>query len=135
MSSPPGARIPRALLRWHRQCAGVWLRAESSEDPQGPVQNRRADRCLTPRRSGSQEQTIPVKKATDKNLLFARPQVLSAARVRENWFLGLTKHRRIVTEWGRGVNWQFLPLLVRFWPWEAAFRRKAGCLGRGLAAR
>ena len=25
---------------------------------------------------------------TNKNLLFARPLVLSAARVRENWFLG-----------------------------------------------
>jgi hypothetical protein len=32
----------------------------------------------------------PDKSESDKNLVFARPQVLSAARVRENWFPGST---------------------------------------------
>ena len=43
-------------------------------------------------------------KRTDRNLLFALPHVLSVARVRENWFLGLTKHGAILTEGCRDVN-------------------------------
>ena len=41
--------------------------------------------------------------------IFGRPHVLSAARVRENWFLGLTKHGAILTEGCRNVNREFLP--------------------------
>jgi hypothetical protein len=35
--------------------------------------------------------------ATDRNLLLARPPVLSTTRVKENWFLGLTKHGAMST--------------------------------------
>jgi hypothetical protein len=48
----------------------------------------------------------------DRTLLFARPQVLSVARVRENWFFGLTKHSAIFTEQGWNVNRQFLQILA-----------------------
>ena len=43
---------------------------------------------------------------------FARPLVLDAARVKENWLLGLTKHSAIFMEQGRNVNRQFLQILA-----------------------
>jgi hypothetical protein len=41
---------------------------------------------------------------TDRNLLFARPPVLSAARVREDWFSGLPKDSGATAGQGGDVN-------------------------------
>ena len=42
---------------------------------------------------------------TVRKLLFALPQVLSPARVKENWFLGPTEHGAILAEGCRDVDW------------------------------
>jgi hypothetical protein len=42
------------------------------------------------------------------DLVFARSHVPSAPRVRENWFLGLTKHGAILPRASPGVNRQYL---------------------------
>jgi hypothetical protein len=46
---------------------------------------------------------------TERNLLFARPQVLDATRVRENWFLVSPSMARHFQSEGGGVNGQFSP--------------------------
>ncbi len=47
---------------------------------------------------------IPPFIATNRYLRCARPLGLNAARVRENWYLGLTKHGGILAGRGRVVN-------------------------------
>src|ERR1039458_9772855 len=47
---------------------------------------------------------------TERDLFFARPHSLSAARVRENWFSGSSSMTVIFTEQGRDVNSQFLQI-------------------------
>ena len=47
---------------------------------------------------------------SDKKLLFARPQVLSAARVRENWFLGSPSMARYYQRAVRPGNTAFLAI-------------------------
>src|SRR5208283_402733 len=71
---------------------------------------------------------------TDRNLLFARPHVLSAARVRENWFLVLTKRGAPLPRASPGVNRRFLPVsapIGRTWPGTAPL--KQGVRGPGRA--
>ena len=59
-----------------------------------------------------------IHRPTDRNLLFMRPQVLDATRVRENWFLVSPSMARYYQSEGGGVNVQFSPasgpLVCRF---------------------
>src|SRR6516225_2228525 len=54
---------------------------------------------------------------TDRNLLFARPPVLSAARVGENWFLGLTEHGARLPAGGLKCPGVVLGACASFGPW------------------
>ena len=88
---------------------------ERSRHPANPGEFAQACRSLPANKTGQFVFADEVVEAaaillTDKNLLFARPPVLNAARVRENWFFTHIHPGTILSEGQATVNRRVVPV-------------------------